>query len=146
MLAVPFFTGGCGGASTPQQAVENFYKAVQDRNWNAYLSSILPDNVRRMTESDLQDTKKQFESSDYEYKDLKYKTIPDPKDKNKAKVELLSGTIIGTNPATNQKESTTIAEIKKNYNITPTLDVEKYKGNWYVNVPMASADKEELPQ
>lgn len=147
LLVLPLLTAGCGGgAPTPEQAVEDFYQAVQDGDWNAYLGAILPENVRRMTESDVQDTREQFENSDYEYKDLKYKTIPDERDKDKAKVELTSGTIVGTNPMTNQKESTSVEEIKKTYNITPSIDARRFKGSWYVDVPMASVDKEAQQQ
>jgi len=130
---------GCG-ASTPQQAVNNFYKAIEAHNWNTYLDSVLPNNVRRMTESDITSQKKKFKEVDYKYSGLQYKTVIDKKDPNTAEVELTSGTITGTNPSTGQKESTTIAEIKKSYGITPTVKVQKYKGSWYVNTPLASAD------
>lgn len=138
-LAIPFMAAGCG-ASTPAQAVSNFYKAIETRDWNAYLDAVYPENVRRMTGSDVTTEKKKFEQADFKYTGLEFKTIPDAKDKNSAQVELTAGTITGTNPSTNQKESTTIAEIKKSYNITPTVDVRKYKGSWYVDVPMAAAD------
>lgn len=140
-LAMPFFAAGCGGASTPKQAVRDFYKAVEDGDWNAYLRTILPENVRRMTESDFQGTKEQFQESDYQYKNLSFKTILDKQHKDRAKVELTSGTIVGTNPMTNKKESTTIEEIKKSYDITPSINVKKFKGGWYVDIPMASAEK-----
>lgn len=141
-LVAPLAASGCGGASTPQRAVEDFYRAIQEGDWNAYLNTILPDNVRRMTQSDLQETKEQFNSSDYQYKGLKLKTIADEKDADRAKVELVSGTIVGTNPGTGERESTTIAEIKKAYGITPTIDVRRFRGRWYVDIPMASADKQ----
>lgn len=141
VLAVPF-AAGCGGASMPQQAVNDFYKAIEARNWNAYLNSILPDNVRRMTQSDSNAAKKQFDEADFKYTGLKYKTVYDKKDKDMAQVELTAGEITGTNPATGKKEVTTIEEIKKSYDITPTIGVQKHKGSWYVDVPMASADKQ----
>ncbi len=144
-IAVPVAAGGCG-ASTPQDAVSNFYKAIEARNWNAYLGSILPDNVRRMTQSDMLEAKKQFQEADFKYTGLKFKTAYDKKDKDKADVELTEGTITGTNPATKKKESTTIAEIKKSYNVTPTIQVQRYRGNWFVAVPMASADKQQQQQ
>lgn len=144
-MAVSIAAAGCG-ASTPQDAVSNFYKAIEARNWNAYLGSILPDNVRRMTESDTLEAKKQFKEADFKYTGLKFKTSYDKKDKDKADVELTAGTITGTNPATKKKESTTIAEIKKSYDVTPTIQVQRYKGKWYVDVPMASADKQPQQQ
>ncbi len=144
-LLVPALTAGCG-ASTPQQAVDNFYKSIQARNWNDYLGTILPDNVRRMTQTDVQDEKKKFEQQNYAYEGLKYKATYDKKNKNKADVELTAGKISGTDPTTNQKQSTTIEEIKKSYNITPSIAAVKYKGSWYVDVPMASADRQTTTQ
>lgn len=142
-LAVPVLLGGCGGASSPEQAVRNFYDAIEARDWNAYLSSIYPENVRRMTQADMNDEEKKFKEADFKYSGLKFKTVYDKKNKSKAEVELTDGKITGTNPMTNEKETTTIAEIKKNYGITPTINTRKYKGQWYVDVPMASADREQ---
>jgi hypothetical protein len=137
---------GCGGASSPEQAVNDFYEAIEAGDWNAYLNAVLPDNVRRMTSSDEQEQKKQFEEADFEYSGLKYKTIYDKKDKDTAQVQLVAGEITGTNPSTNQKETTTIEEIKKSYDITPSITVKKFKGSWYVDVPMASADRQTQQQ
>jgi hypothetical protein len=145
VLVVPF-AAGCGGASSPEQAVNDFYEAIEAGDWNAYLNTVLPDNVRRMTQSDADDAKKQFEEADYKYSGLKYKTVYDSKNKEKADVELTAGKITGTNPSTSQKETTTIEEIKKTYDITPSITVQKYKGSWYVDVPMAAADKQSLQQ
>lgn len=143
LLVVPVLLGGCGGASSPEQAVENFYDAIEARDWNAYLSSIYPENVRRMTQTDMNDEEKKFKEADFEYSGLKFKTVYDKKNESKAEVELTDGKITGTNPTTNEKETTTIAEIKKNYGITPTINTREYKGQWYVDVPMASADREQ---
>ncbi len=144
-LAVPF-AAGCGGASSPEQAVNDFYEAIEAGDWNAYLDTVLPDNVRRMTPSDEQEQKKQFEEADFKYSGLKYKTVYDEKDKETAEVQLTAGEITGTNPSTNQKETTTIEEIKKSYDITPSITARKYKGSWYVDVPMASADRQTQQQ
>jgi len=121
--------------------VRNFYTSIQNRDWNGYLSSILPSNVRRATDADLVDQKKKFMANDYKYLGLKLKTTPDAKDPNKSAVELTSGVVKGKNPQTGQVESTTIAQIKKQYGVTPTLSTAKYKGRWYVDVPIAAADQ-----
>lgn len=139
-IAVPLFATGCG-AQTPDTAVRDFYRAIETHNWNAYLNSVLPDNVRRMTSTDMADQKKKFLANDFKYLGLKLKTTFDKNDKNKADVELTAGVVKGKNPTTGKEESTSIAEIKKTYGITPTLTTEKYKGTWYVNVPLASADR-----
>ncbi|MHB8895983.1 MAG: nuclear transport factor 2 family protein [Candidatus Geothermincolia bacterium] len=139
-LSVPLLAAGCG-AQTPEQAVRGFYKAIETHNWNAYLSSVLPDNVRRMTEVDMRKQKKEFLATDFTYKGLKLKTNYDPKNKNKADVELQAGVISGKNPTTGKTERTTIAEIKKNYGVTPAIGTQKFKGTWYVDVPLAAVDQ-----
>jgi uncharacterized protein YchJ len=139
-LTVPFFATGCG-AESPDAAVREFYKAIETHNWNAYLASVLPNNVRRMTQTDTADQKKKFLENDFKYIGLKLKTTFNKSDKDKAEVELTAGVIKGKNPTTGKEESTTIAEIKKTYGITPTINTEKYKGTWYVDVPLASADR-----
>lgn len=141
-MVIPVLLTGCG-PSTPEAAVQDFYKAIDDGNWDAYLGSVLPENIRRMTEEDARNEKERFLAGDSTFEELKFKTVYDKKDKNKAEVELTEGKITGTNPMTGEKETTTIAEIKEQYEITPSLGVQKYKGRWYVVVPMASADMAE---
>ena len=140
VVAVPVLLAGCG-PQTPAAAVTDFYNSIQKSDWNAYLSTVLPESVRRMTDTDLADQKKKFLAGGYKYVGLRLKTIPDKKDPNKAAVEITSGVVKGKNPTTGQEESTTIASIKKQYGITPTLNTEKYKGRWYVNVPLATVDQ-----
>lgn len=144
-LGATTFAVGCG-PQTPEQAVRNFYNAIESHNWNAYLGSVLPDNVRRMTEVDVQKQKKEFKSSEYKYTGLVLKTEYNKKDKDKADVKLEAGVVSGKNPATGKTERTTIAKIKKDYGVTPSIATEKYKGRWYVNVPLASADTKSLTQ
>ncbi len=139
-LVLPLLLTGCG-PQTPEAAVRSFYTAIQNRDWDGYLSAILPSNVRRATDADLASQKKKFMANDYKYLGLKLKTTPDKKDPNKAAVELTSGVVRGKNPQTGQVESTTIAQIKKQYGVTPTLSTEKYKGCWYIDVPIAAADQ-----
>lgn len=139
-LALPMFTAGCG-SQTPEQSVRDFYKAIETHNWNAYLGAVLPDNVRRMTEVDMQKQKKEFLATDFTYKGLVLKTKYDRKNKNKAEVQLEAGVISGKNPTTGKTERTTIAQIKKDYGVTPGIDTQKFKGTWYVDVPLAEADR-----
>ena len=144
-LAVPLAASGCG-SQTPEAAVQDFYNAIEERNWNAYLSTILPENVRRMTEEDVKHEKERFEEGDFVYEDLEFKTVYNEENENEAEVELTSGKIIGTNPMSGERETTTIAEIKEQYDITPMFNTRKYKGHWYVDVPLASADMAEPPE
>ncbi len=138
-VVLPVFAVGCG-ASTQQAAVGNYYKAITGHNWNAYLNSVLPENVRRMTSSDLQSAKKSFNENEVKYTGQKFKTIPDKSDKNKAAVEMTSGKVSYKDPNTGEKKSMTVEEIKRTYNVNATDKVVKYKGAWYVDVPMASVD------
>jgi hypothetical protein len=139
-LAATLAVSGCG-APNPQTAVQNFYKAIENHDWNAYLSAVAPENVKRMTAQDRSSQKKKFESTGFKYEGVKYKAIIDKKNPDKASVELTDGVIKGKNQQTGQQEATTIAQIKKDYGITPALDTIKYKGRWYVDVPLASADQ-----
>jgi len=144
-LAVPLLSAGCG-VQTPNQAVRDFYNAIETHNWNAYLNSVLPDSVRRMTQVDVIKQKKEFLATDFTYKGLKLNTVYDRKDKNMADVELQAGIISGKNPTTGKTERTTVAEIKKNYGVTPSLATQKYKGSWYVDVPLATVDSKTQSQ
>jgi len=139
-MALGIFVGGCG-SQTPDAAVRSFYSSIQKHDWNAYLSSVLPENVRRMTEADVRSQKKDFLASDFVYKNLQLKNVYDRKDKNKADVQLEAGTIVGKNPSTGKTEQTTIAEIKKTYGVTPAIAAQRYKGRWYVDVPLSAVDK-----
>ena len=139
MIVIPVLACGCG-ASTPQAAAENYYEAVTSKNWNAYLNAILPENVRRMTSADIQSAKESFKESEVKYTDLKFKTIPDKKDENKAEVKMIAGTVSFRNPNTGEKSTMTVEQIKRTYNVNATDKLVRFKGRWYVDVPMASAD------
>lgn len=138
-LALPMLLAGCG-AQTPQQAVRDFYDARANGDWNAYLGTILPDRVRRMTPEDVSMQKESFEGGDFKYTDMKLEVVE--KGNDKAEVQLVGGKITSKNPMTNQEETWTIEEIKEMYNETPSLDTVKYKGRWYVDIPMSAEDQE----
>jgi hypothetical protein len=142
LLAVPLVASGCG-ANTPEEAVQDFFTAIEEHNWNAYLSSVLPENVRRMTEEDIKYEKERLEEVDFVYEDLEFKTVYNEENENEAEVELISGKITGTNPMSGERETITVAEIKEQSDNTPKFDTIKYKGQWYVVVPLASADMAE---
>jgi len=140
-LVLPFLATGCGGGtSTPQAAVDSFLKAIENNDWNAYVGSVLPDNVRRMTDADTKDRKAQFKNIKETHKGMKFKVEYDKKDKNKATVTITAGTIATSDKKSGQKQSMTIAEYKKTTGQYPSIPAEKFKGSWYVNVPMASSD------
>jgi hypothetical protein len=138
-LVLPFFAAGCG-PRTPEAAVSSFFNAIQDQNWNAYLDSILPDDVRSMSQTEQATTKEDFGKTVTTFKDLKYKTEVNDKDKNKATVSVVSGRISAKDPSTGQSQTTTVDEIKKTYGKAPTYQTEKFKGRWYVDLEMESLE------
>lgn len=139
-LAVPVFLAGCG-SQTPAAAVSAFYSSQQNRDLNAFLSSVLPTDVRRMTDADLAGVKKQIAANQIKSQGLRFKTILDKKDPNKATVEIVSGVLNVKDSATGQTQRITIADYKKQTGNYPAYQTEKYKGRWYLNVPLAAADQ-----
>ena len=77
---------------------------------------------------------------------LLFKTIPDNSNPNKATVEIVSGVLVVKDPSTGQTQRITIADYKKQVGKYPTYDAVKYKGKWYVDVPLASADRPQQVQ
>ena len=144
-LAVPVLLVGCG-PQTPAAAVSAFYSAQQSKDWNAFLGSVLPEDVRRMTDTDLADVKKAVLANETKDMGLRFKTIPDKSNPNKATVEIVSGVLVVKDPSTGQTQRITIADYKKQVGKYPTYDAVKYKGKWYVDVPLASADRPQQVQ
>ncbi|MFH1151186.1 MAG: hypothetical protein V1748_12005 [Actinomycetota bacterium] len=134
-LILPFFAAGCGPQS-PQAAVQDFFGAIQDQNWNAYLGSILPDDARSMSQEDQATMKADFEKTKTSFKDVKYKTEYDKKDKDKATVSVVSGSITAKDEATGETQKTTVDELKKTYGKVPTYNTENFKGRWYVDLDL----------
>ena len=139
-VMLPLLLSGCG-AQTPEAAVTNFYKAQSVGDLNALLASVLPENVRRMTDTDLVNVKKQVSTSQIKAQGLQFKTIPDKSDPNKADVQIVNGVLTAKDPSTGQTQRITIAQYKKQTGKYPSYATEKYKGSWYVNIPLASADQ-----
>lgn len=139
-LAAPFFAAGCG-AQTPEAAVGNFFTAMETNSWNDYLNSILPDNVRRATSEELREQENSFDETNLQYVNIKYKVNKDRRNPDKATVELVSGRVRVKNPQTGKFETTSIAEIKKQYGSNPSINTVLYKGSWFVDVPLAAADR-----
>ena len=160
MLAalLPLFASGCG-AATPADAVRNFLKAVDTDNWNLFLSSVLPDQVRKMTSDDIvywRDTalKQAGQTVKYNPGQLGMKT---QLKKNTATVLIVSGRIVlvkakdgadvvlnigkqtysyvdaKTKKVVTQPFSDREKEIVKGLTEYPT---QKYKTQWYVNFPL----------
>jgi len=52
LLVMPLVAGGCG-TSTPSQAVLDFLQARNQQEWENLLASVLPEDVRKMTNADI---------------------------------------------------------------------------------------------
>jgi len=141
-LALSLLAAGCG-AQTPESAVRNFFAAIENHNWNGYLSAILPNNVRRMTDTDTREQKKGFLGNSFKYGGLKLNAKYDKKNKNKADVELTSGSFKVKNSQTGKEETTNVSKIKKQMGRAPALKTVKFKGCWYVDIPLAAKDTQQ---
>lgn len=139
-LTLPLLLAGCG-PQTPEAAVQSFYSAQQNRDFNGLLSSVLPANVRRMTDADRAGVKKQVAQSQIKAQGLKFKTVPDKKGPDKATVDIVAGVLSVKDPATGQTQKITITDYKKQTGNYPSYPTEKYKGRWYVDIPLATADQ-----
>ena len=98
---------GCAPGS-PEAAAQAFYNAIEDGDWNAYIDSILPDRVRRMTSEERTYTKDSLKESGVTFKGLKFETKYTNKDKTEATVSIVAGEMSQENPATGEKEVITI--------------------------------------
>lgn len=142
ILLVPVLASGCGGGySSPEEAVKAMLEARQEGDWASFKDTVLPDRVRELTADEEVSQRQAFEEQNVNFKDLKYKTESDESDKNKASVVITSGVITMMNPMTNQEESLNVDEVPEEGR---TFTTQKYKGGWYVDVPlsMGSATEE----
>jgi hypothetical protein len=152
---------GCGPA-TPAEATRNFLKSIDTDNWNLFLNSILPNQVRSMTNEDIvywRDTalKQAGESVRFNPGQLGMKQQFIGKDKNKAKVTVVNGKIILVKAQAGADVVLDIGRKKYSYKDPSTgktvtqpftqredeiakslteYNTNKYKGRWYVNFPL----------
>lgn len=95
-LAIPLFTSGCQ-PDTPVAATRNFLDAIDSNNWNEFLGSILPVNVRKMTNEDVtywRDTALEEASKSVLFNEEKLSIKSSPEGKNKANVVVTGGKIV----------------------------------------------------
>lgn len=158
-VALPLLTSGCG-ASTPEQAVRNFMKAFSDKNLDVWLTTILPDNVRKMTPTDMQFWKTQaFGTVVFEVNTMTMSTKL--KGNSSATVTVTAGKIVIKNALGNGSD--VVLDIgKQQYTskdastgkvtTTPfgdrekqiaaqlgTYQTSKFKGGWYVDYDLQRA-------
>ncbi|MDD5447594.1 MAG: DUF4878 domain-containing protein [Actinomycetota bacterium] len=124
---------GCG-PQTPEEVVKNFYKAMNDGDYNAYVNCLLPDEARRMSVEESRELKNLVEQKPVEFENLKLKVTYDKKNKNKATVEVVQGAVKYKNPQTGKSEKMSVADIIKREGSFAEIPTRKYKGRWYVDI------------
>jgi hypothetical protein len=133
-ISLTLMTVGCG-PSTPEAAVQNLTKAINNGDWEGFLSSILPEKVRVMSDTEMQSQKKLFKENREEFAGLQMKVVFDKNDKNKAKVVLTAGKNTRVNPTTGQNETVNIKDYPEEGR---TLNAVKFKGRWYVDITLST--------
>lgn len=96
VIFMPFVAAGCQ-PDTPEGAVRNFMEAIDTDNWNEFVGSILPNNVRKMTNEDViywRDTALKEASQSVQFNQSKLKIKSSPEGKDKANVTVTDGTIV----------------------------------------------------
>ena len=133
LLAVPalLLVAGCG-SNTPQGAVQNFFSAWQENNWEAYKKAVNPN--QELTKNQEALAKLKFEQIKVKFQDLKMQSKTDAKDPNKATVTLVGGKIIYTADILG-KQQTDTQDISKQKD-RPVFDAVKINGVWYVEYPL----------
>lgn len=99
VLIMPLVLSGCG-ASTPEAAVKDMFSAVAANNWNAFLSSIYPENVRMMSDEDVQIWRDEIKTigESVEVVPEHIKVEVDRLSEDEAVVKIMGGSVYLTNP------------------------------------------------
>lgn len=137
-VAVPVLAAGCA-PNSPEDAVQRFLNSIQKRDWNGYLSSVLPDNVRAMSELEMSSQREQFGKNTEEFQGLKLEVKKNKKNPDTANVVITGGSVVRKDPMTGKKEKTKFTDFPEEVR---TLPAKKYKGYWYVDVPLVQETSE----
>ncbi|MBN2167676.1 MAG: DUF4878 domain-containing protein [Actinobacteria bacterium] len=137
VLAV--FAAGCA-PNTPETAAQSFFNAIESGNFNAFLDSVNPERVRRMSGEEKTMQKELIKSGDAQYKGLTFEAKIDRKDKNKAVVTITGGKMTQKNPMTGEEQTIEFDKYAEEYGEPATLDAVKYKNRWYIDIPLSQSD------
>jgi len=132
------------GASNPQAAVSNFLKGISTVDWTLYSGSILPENLKALSATDLESLKKQFTSgTKTSFSGLTMKTDINPKDKTQATVTMTGGTITsaGANGSAPQVQKVPDLPLTDR-----TIYTRQYKGKWYIDMGAMSQVQQQQQQ
>jgi hypothetical protein len=136
-LLLTFTAFGCGGSTTPDTAVKNFFQAINAGDSDALLGSVLPERVRAMSDTEKQQLETQVKAKGEQYTGLQLKVVYDKNDKSKAKVVISSGKISAKDPTTGQTQSQDFKDVPEE---SRTLNAVKYKGRWYVDIQLSQEE------
>lgn len=168
-LAAPLLAAGCQ-PDTPVAAVRNFLDAIDTSNWNEFVNSVLPDNVRKMTNEDVQywrDTALKEASQSVRFNADRLSIKSSPSGKNKANVRVTAGTIVLVKAIGDSDVVLNIGKKTYSYKDPETSKVktekftereeqiakglaeykaEYYKSRWYVDFALERPAAEQQPQ
>lgn len=141
-LSLTIMTFGCGGSTTPDTAVNDFFQAITLGDWGAFQGAVLPERVRVMSDTETRELQAQIKKKSEKYTGLKFKVVYDKSDKNKAKVVILSGKVSAQNPTAGQQEGIDFKDIPEE---SRTLNAVKFKGRWYVDIQLSKGEAQPQP-
>jgi hypothetical protein len=135
-IATLILISGCGfQVGSPGDTAQKFINAINHKQFELYLSHILPDQVKKElpTEKDKNSMKKEFGSggTGQSFSDINFKVKIDSS--NRARVILISGKVTNKVSSKSEKKSKT-TNISKLPEWQRTLYLQKYKGKWYVDM------------
>jgi len=131
IAALPILSG-CGGNS-PQAAVERYFKAWEESDWEEYKDSLVVDGSKPTgANEDL--ARQEFEQVRVRAEDLKTQTSYDQKDENVAFVTLVKGKITLTTDLLGEEKTRTLDLAEMNREDRPTITVKRIRGTWYVEM------------
>ncbi|MDD5747574.1 MAG: hypothetical protein PHP64_00735 [Actinomycetota bacterium] len=122
---------GCGGDS-PEAAVKKFVGAWSSSDWEGIKKAVLPEDAK-FTKEQEELAKQKFEQIKVKFENVRMETSFDKKDRNKARVVLVSGEItyqarIGGKI---QKQAMDIKKMEKS--TRPYFDCIRRNKTWYVH-------------
>ena len=90
-----------------------------------------------MSDTEKQQLQAQLEKKAENYTGLKFKVVYDKKDKNKAKVVILSGKVSGQGTTSGQQQTMDFKDVPEE---SRTLNAVRFKGRWYVDIQLSQGE------
>ncbi|MBN1289664.1 MAG: DUF4878 domain-containing protein [Actinobacteria bacterium] len=138
-VVLSVFASGCA-PDTPEAAAQSFFNAVESGDFGAFLDSVAPERVRRMSAEEKTMQEELLKSGESKYEGLKFEAKIDRKDKNKAVVTITAGKMTQKNPMTGEEQVVEFDKYEEEFGEPATLDAVKYKNRWYMDIPLSQSD------